>query len=173
MIRANKVLPAGAWDRAKEADRVALAHDGRHRRRISMQGESGTDFLLDLADAAHLRDGDGLALEDGRIVRVVAAPEPVLEITGDAHLLARVAWHIGNRHVPAQILSDRIRIGRDHVLEEMIAGLGARVARVTAPFDPEPGAYAGETHGHAHHHDDHGHDHDHGHSHTHGHRRGH
>ncbi|MEX2129708.1 MAG: urease accessory protein UreE [Xanthobacteraceae bacterium] len=181
MIRASKVLPAGSWDRAKETDRVELTHDGRHRRRIAMRGERGTEFLLDLADAALLRNGDGLALDDGRIVRVVAADEAVVEISGDAHLLARVAWHIGNRHVPAQILPDRIRIGRDHVLEEMIEKLGAKAARVTAPFDPEPGAYAGEAHSHghgddhsAHDHDhDHSHGHDHGHPPKHGHRHGH
>jgi urease accessory protein len=175
MIRAVKVLPASTWDRAKEADRIALTHDNRHRRRFVMKGEGGTESLLDLADAAYLRDGDGLALEDGRIVRVVAAAEPVLEIAGDAHMLARVAWHIGNRHVPAQILPDRIRIGRDHVLESMIAMLGARVTRADAPFDPEPGAYAGEAHSHGHgdQHHDHAHDHSRGHSHVHGRRHDH
>jgi urease accessory protein len=169
MTRATSVLPAGTWDRAQEMDRVELTHDGRHRRRIAMRGQGGAEFLLDLVEAVHLRDGDGLALEDGRIVRVVAAPEPVVEITGDPHLIARVAWHIGNRHVPAQILPGRIRIGRDHVLEEMIANLGAKVARTEAPFDPEPGAYAGEAaHAHSHSHD-HSHDDAHGHSHKHGH----
>ena len=170
MIRATKVLPAGSWDCTTEADHIALPHDGRHRRRIAMRGASGTEFLLDLAEAAHLRDGDGLVLDDGRIVRVIAAEEPVVEITGDAHLLARVAWHIGNRHVPAQILPGRIRIGRDHVLEEMIEKLGAKVARVTAPFDPEPGAYASEAQAHGH---DHAHEHGHSHSHKHGHRHEH
>jgi urease accessory protein len=129
-----------------------------------MLGDGGTEFLLDLAEAAVLRDGDGLALDDGRIIEVVAAPEPIVEIFGGAHLLSRIAWHIGNRHVPAQILPDRIRIGRDHVLEEMIERLGARVARTEAPFDPEQGAYAAEGHGH-----DHAHGHSHRHSHSHGH----
>ncbi len=169
MTRATHILPAGTWDRAKEADRVALTHDNRHRRRFAMKGEDGTEFLLDLADAAYLRDGDGLALDDGRIVRIVAASEPVLDITGTPHLIARVAWHIGNRHVPAQILPDRIRIARDHVLEAMIAMLGAKVARTEAPFDPEPGAYAGEAHGHGHVHDHHGRPHSHAHGHDHGH----
>ena len=173
MNRATKVLPAGTWDRAQEMDRVELTHDGRHRRRIAMKGVGGTDFLLDLAEAINLRDGDGLALEGGKIIRVVAAKEPVLEITGDALLLARIAWHIGNRHIPAQILQGRILIGHDHVLEEMIVNLGAKVARTSAPFDPEPGAYAGEAahaHGHAH---DHSHNHDHDHTHIHGHRHEH
>jgi len=166
MLRATNVLPAGTWDRGLEADHVALTHDNRHRRRIAMKSEGGTEFLLDLSDAAYLRDRDGLALDNGRIVRVVAAEEPVAEITGSAHLIARIAWHIGNRHVPAQILPDRIRIARDHVLEEMVERLGARVSRVSAAFDPEPGAYAAEGHGHSHGHD---HDHDHGHSHSYGH----
>jgi len=168
MLRATSVLPAGTWDRGLEADHVALTHDNRHRRRIAMKGEGGTELLLDLAEAAYLRDRDGLALDNGRIVRVVAAEEPVAEIAGNPHLIARVAWHIGNRHVPAQILPDRIRIARDHVLEEMVERLGAQVARVNAAFDPEPGAYASEghshAHGHGHHHD---HDHSHGHSHDH------
>lgn len=167
MPRANKVLPAGTWDRALEIDCVELTHDGRHRRRIAMRGQGGVEFLLDLVDAVHLRDADGLVLEDGCVVRVVAASEPVVEIAGDPHLIARIAWHIGNRHVPAQILPGRIRIGRDHVLEEMIANLGAKVTRTDAPFDPEPGAYAGEA-AHAH-----SHDHAHGHAHKHGHRHEH
>ncbi|HXL68780.1 MAG TPA: urease accessory protein UreE [Xanthobacteraceae bacterium] len=168
MIRATSVLPAGKWDRAKEADRIELPHDGRHRRRVAMRGAGDTVFLLDLSDATLLRDGDGLELEDGRVVRVVAAAEPIVEITGEPHLLARLAWHLGNRHVPAQILPDRIRIGRDHVLEEMVTKLGGRVARIEAPFDPEAGAYAHEEHGRQAHH----HDHDHGHDHQHGHRHG-
>jgi urease accessory protein len=167
MLRATKVLPAGTWDRALEADSIALTHDNRHRRRIAMKGEGGTEFLLDLGDAAYLRHRDGLVLDDGRVVRVVAAEEPVAEIAGNPHLIARVAWHIGNRHVPAQILPDRIRIARDHVLEEMVERLGARVSRVNAPFDPEPGAYAeGQSHGH-HHDQAHGHSHSHGHIHDH------
>ena len=113
-------------------------------------------------------EADSIALNDGRVVRVVAAEEPVVDITGGTHLIARVAWHIGNRHIPAQILPDRIRIARDHVLEEMVERLGARVSHVNAPFDPEPGAYAAK--GRAHHHgDDHGHDHDHSRSHGHSH----
>lgn len=167
MIRATRVLAAGTWDRSRETDCVSLAHEGRHRRRIVMNAEGGMDFLLDLSEATILHDGDGLELESGRVVRVVAASEPVVDITGDPHLLARVAWHIGNRHVPAQILPDRIRIGRDHVLEEMIAKLGATVKRTTAAFDPEPGAYAGEGHAHPHGHDHAGHAHDHAHPHDH------
>ena len=168
MIRATSVLPSGTWDRAKEADKIELPHDGRHRRRVAMRGAADTVFLLDLSEATLLRDGDGLQLEDGRVVRVVAAAEPIVEITGEPHLLARLAWHLGNRHVPAQILPDRIRIGRDHVLEEMVAKLGGKVARIEAPFDPEAGAYAHEEHASRAHHD-----HDHGHGHKHGSGHGH
>jgi urease accessory protein len=170
MIRATSLLPSGTWDRAKEADKIELPHDGRHRRRVAMRGAADTVFLLDLSEATLLRDGDGLQLEDGRVVRVVAAAEPIVEITGEPHLLARLAWHLGNRHVPAQILPDRIRIGRDHVLEEMVAKLGGKVACIEAPFDPEAGAYAHEEHATRAHHD---HDHDHGRDHSHGHKRGH
>jgi urease accessory protein len=174
MIRATEVLPSGHWNRAGETDTIELPHDGRHRRRIAMRGTGDTVFLLDLADATMLHDGDGLKLEDGRIVRVIAASEPIAEITAsDPHHLSRIAWHLGNRHVPAQILPDRIRIGRDHVLEELMEKLGAKVARIEAPFDPEGGAYAEETahghhHGHSHDHGHHHHGHDHHHDHEHG-----
>jgi len=184
MIRATEILPSGQWNRASEADTIELPHDGRHRRRIAMRGTKDTVFLLDLSDAAMLQDGDGLKLEDGRIVRVISASEPIVEITAnDPHHLSRIAWHLGNRHVPAQILADRIRIRRDHVLEELMVKLGAKVARIEAPFDPEGGAYAEETahaHGHDHHdpaHHDHEHDENcgcgHDHSHDHSHDRGH
>lgn len=172
MIRATEVLSSGHWDRTKEADNIELPHDGRHRRRVAMRGAGDTVFLLDLADATVLHDGDGLKLDDGRIVRVIAASEPIIEITAsDPHHLTRIAWHLGNRHVPAQILDGRIRIGRDHVLEELMVKLGAKITRIDAPFDPEGGAYAEETaHVHGHHHD---HDHEHGqncgHEHHHGH----
>jgi urease accessory protein len=166
MIRATEVLPNGHWDRASETDTIELPHDGRHRRRIAMRGEKDTVFLLDLAEAAMLRDGDGLKLQDGRVVRVISAPEPVVEITArDPGDLARIAWHLGSRHVPAQMLAGRIRIGRDDALEELVVRLGAEVSRLDAPFDPEGGAYAEETaHGHhTHHHHDHSHHHDHDH----------
>lgn len=161
MIRARTVLPAGSWDAATAADRVVLPHDGRYRRRIAMRGEGDVAFLLDLVEATRLKDGDGLSLEDGRIVAVVAAEEPVAEIVAqDAHHLARLAWHLGNRHVPAELLADRIRIARDSVLEEMARGLGATVAVVDAAFEPEGGAYeAAEAHGH------HAHGHEHHHAH--------
>ena len=174
MIHARTVLPAGTWDASSAADRVVLPHDGRHRRRIAMRGEGDVVFLLDLPEATRLKHGDGLSLDDGRVVAVVAAEEPVAEIVAkDPHHLARLAWHLGNRHVAAQLLSDRIRTARDGVLEEMARGLGASVEIVEASFEPEGGAYeAAEAHGHGHAdhkhaHHDHGH-HGHGHHHEHG-----
>ena len=152
MIRAAKVIRAGRWS-GVATDTVVLAFDDRHRRRFAMQGEGGLEFLLDLPEAAHLADGDGLVLEDGRMVAVTAKPEPLLVVEGrDTLHLARIAWHLGNRHVPAAIAEGRILIRPDHVIANMLAGLGATVSAIEAPFDPEAGAYAaeGENHGHSH-----------------------
>jgi urease accessory protein len=151
-MRASAVLPKGAWPAASEVDRVLIDFDRRHRRRIRLPTESGAEVLLDLAQAVRLRDGDGLRLEDGGIVRVVARPELLLEIHAhDESDLVRIAWHLGNRHLPVQLLGERIRIRADHVIAEMVEGLGGHVDAVEAPFDPEAGAYAG---GHPHAHDD-------------------
>ena len=199
MIRATEVKGQHRWTEAP-ADTVVLDFDDRHRRRMAMTGTRGLEFLLDLENAVVLRGGDALVLEDGRLVEVVAAPEPLIEIRGtDPHHLVRVAWHLGNRHLPTQIMPKGLRIRCDHVIEAMVKGLGARVIEIEAPFDPEGGAYAGGGHAHAgegdphqhaahdqashdhgdhhHHHDDHHrHDHhhhdehcDHGHPHDHSH----
>jgi urease accessory protein len=174
MIRATKVLGQHRWTQAA-ADTVVLDFDDRHRRRMAMTGTRGFEFLLDLENAVVLRGGDALVLEDGRLIEVVAAPEPLVEIRGTDPLhLVRVAWHLGNRHLPTQIMPKGLRIRRDHVIEAMVKGLGARVIEIEAPFDPEGGAYAGAAHGHAHedhaHHDQAGHDHTgHDHAHDHGH----
>jgi len=142
MIRANFVSPKGAW-RDKPNDSVLLDFDARHRRRIVMQGAHGVEFLLDLSEAVMLRDGDALVLEDGRLIEVVAAPEPLTEIrVAEPRDLVRVAWHLGNRHLPLQILANRVRIRRDAVIEDLARGLGAEIAHVEAPFDPEGGANA-------------------------------
>ncbi|MFO1167383.1 MAG: urease accessory protein UreE [Rhodoblastus sp.] len=174
-IRAIEVKAAGSW-RGDAADTVVLDFDDRHRRRIAMKGIRGLDFTLDLPEAVMLRSGDALALEDGRLVEVLSAPEPLLEIAArDQKHLVRVAWHLGNRHLPTQILGSKLRIRRDHVIADMARGLGADVREIEAPFDPEGGAYAqhvathGHDHGHHHHgHDHHGHDH-HSHDHHHDH----
>ena len=162
-VRASAVRPAGEWNMAAAIDRVVLQADERHRRRIMLTGERGTKFLLDLPQATALRDGDGLVLEDGTIVQVAGKPEPVLDIqAANASELARLAWHLGNRHTEVQIVGETLRIRRDHVLEQMLKYLGARVTALDAPFDPESGAY-GPTHNHSH-----AHDHGHPHAHQHG-----
>ncbi|UWU83662.1 urease accessory protein UreE [Bradyrhizobium yuanmingense] len=171
MIRATQVRGQHRFTEAP-VDTVVLGFDDRHRRRMAMTGTRGLEFLLDLEHAVALRGGDALVLEDGRLIEVVAAPEPLLEIRGrDPHHLVRVGWHLGNRHLPTQIMAKALRIRRDHVIEAMVKGLGARVIEIEAPFDPEGGAYAnaGHAHGHDHAHHDHGHHHhDHGHLHDHG-----
>ncbi|WP_371422288.1 urease accessory protein UreE [Tardiphaga sp.] len=168
MIRATEVKGQYNWKEAA-VDTVVLDFDDRHRRRMAMTGTRGLEFLLDLENAVALRGGDALVLEDGRLIEVVAAPEPLIEIRGtDPGHLVRLAWHLGNRHLPTQIMAKGLRIRSDHVIEEMVKGLGARVIEIEAPFDPEGGAYAAahEPAGHGHH--DHGH-HDHGHHDHHGH----
>jgi urease accessory protein len=192
MIRATQVRAQHRWTQAP-ADTVVLDFDDRHRRRMAMTGTRGLEFLLDLEHATVLRGGDALVLDDDRLIEVVAAPEPLAEIRGaDPHHLVRVAWHLGNRHLPTQITAKGLRIRRDHVIEAMVKGLGARVIEIEAPFDPEGGAYAGDGHAHApesdphhraahdgashdhgdhHHHDEHcDHDHHDGHSHAHDHK---
>lgn len=160
-MRARKVLPKGTWEAARETDRVLIDFDRRHRRRILLATEAGGELLLDLPQAVRLRDGDGLELESGGVVRVCAKPEPLAEIHAhDEDTLVRIAWHLGNRHLPVQLRAGHIRIRTDHVIEAMVEGLGGHVARIEAPFDPEPGAYAGGHH-HHHHDDDEPHDHHH------------
>jgi len=184
MIRATQVRPQHRWTQAP-ADSVVLDFDDRHRRRMAMRCTRGLEFLLDLENATVLRGGDALVLDDNRLIEVVAAPEPLLEIRGqDPHHLVRLAWHLGNRHLPTQITARGLRIRRDHVIEAMVKGLGARVIEIEAPFDPEGGAYAGGGHGHgpetdphhhaardhsSHDHGDHGHHHDHSNHHDHNH----
>lgn len=152
-MRSRSVLSAGTWDPATAVDRVVIDYDDRHRRRILLRTETGADLLLDLAQTVRLRDGDGLALDSGGVVHVCARPEKLLEIHAhEEGEMVRIAWHLGNRHLPVQLLDDRIRIRADHVIQEMVEGLGGHVAEIDAPFDPEAGAYAG---GHHHHHHDH------------------
>ena len=172
MLRATSVKARETWTGAV-ADTVVLDYNERHRRRVAMTGVRGLAFLLDLPGAVMLRGGDGLMLDDGRLVEVVAAPEPLAEIGCPKPTeLVRIAWHLGNRHLPVQIAGAKLRIRRDHVIEEMVRGFGAKVVGIEAPFEPEGGAYATGTDGHphantAHDHDPSHHNHDH-HSHDHG-----
>ena len=141
-LRATSVKPAGTWS-GPAVDTVVLDYDNRHRRRIAMRGQGGLTFLLDLDMTRLLRDGDGLVIEDGRVVAVAAAPERLLHIACDDPLhLLRVAWHLGNRHLETELRADGLRIRDDPVIAEMLVGLGARITVVEAPFDPEGGAYA-------------------------------
>src|SRR5215470_12331285 len=134
MRRACEIRTAGSWNAATAIDRVVLDANERHRRRIALTGERGTAFLLDLPQATALKDGDGLVLEDGAIVRVAGKAEPLLEITAASpQELVRLAWHIGNRHTEVQVVGDTLRIRRDRVLEDMLRGLGARLTSIEAP----------------------------------------
>ncbi|MFB0492817.1 urease accessory protein [Methylobacterium sp. OAE515] len=157
MIRATRILRRNTLTGGEIVDRVVLDHGDRHRRRVAMRGLGGLGFLLDLPESTVLDDGDALILEDGRLVWIEAAPERLLEIRAPSdHALKRLIWHIGNRHIPAEIGADAVWIAYDHVLAEMVQGLGGSAEAVERPFRPEGGAYSGG-HGHAH-----GHDHPHG-----------
>jgi urease accessory protein len=151
MRRAFEIRRAGEWDAGLAADRVALDASERHLRRVVLTGERGNRFLVDLPRPVQLRDGDGLVLDDGALVLVAGHPEPLIEIEGHGALdTLRLAWHLGNRHTDVQIAGDRLRIRHDHVLEEMLRGLGAHITSIDAPFDPEASAPHGQYQGHAH-----------------------
>lgn len=145
MRRAITVLATGTWSEGERVATVTLVYADRYRRRLRMRDDRGCEFLLDLERPALLADGCGLALEGGGVILVRAADEPVLDARGaDGAATARLAWHLGNRHTPVQVLSDgTLRLLDDPVLAAMLEGLGAAVAPRRAPFSPEPGAYAG------------------------------
>ncbi|WP_207476256.1 urease accessory protein UreE [Arenibaculum pallidiluteum] len=154
--RAVSVEPAGSWSAPEPVRAATLAFDERHRRRILLKDDAGEPFLLDLAKAVVLGDGDGLRLENGGWLRVRAAAEDCAEIRCPTpRELARIAWHLGNRHLPVSVGEGVLLFRWDSVIVEMVQGLGAEVRRVSAPFTPEGGAYGG--------HQDHGHDHGPGH----------
>lgn len=169
----TKLPRAGAVLKAKDAGsdvrpvgQAVLAHDERHLRRKVLELGEGTKVLVDLPEPVALEHGDLLVLDDGRHAEIVAAEEEVHDIRARDRLhLAELCWHIGNRHLAAQIEEDRILILRDHVIKAMLEGLGAKVTDVVEPFTPLRGAYSSQTHGHGHHHH---HGHDHGHDHAHG-----
>jgi urease accessory protein len=167
MPRATRVLnPAERNDRLI-VDTVILDYSQRSAQKITVTGVKGGAIEIDLHVPARLRTDDLLLLDDGGLVEVVAAPEPLIEArAGDVAGLSRLAWHLGDRHIPIQVLPNRIRARRDAAIEALLASLGAKVSLIEAPFEPEGGAYA-QSHGHDHHHD-HAHDH-HGHSHDHDH----
>ena len=138
MFRVKSIKHAGEWNAASAIDRVVLDAGDRNRRRIVLKGEKGTEFLLDLAKPVMLHNGDGLVLDNGAIVLVAGEHEKLVEIcAGSALDAVRLAWHLGNRHTDVQIVGDRLRIRRDHVLEDMLRGLGAHITPLDAAFDPE------------------------------------
>ena len=148
-MRARSIKLRGTWSGAP-ADKVTLDYGDRCRRRIAMTGDSGLAFLLDLAATTCLQDGDALLLEDGRLVEIKAAAEDLLEIKGhDALHLMTLAWHLGNRHLAAQIERERIVIRYDPVIAHMLEHQGARLREVHEPFNPEGGAYSAH-HDHEH-----------------------
>jgi urease accessory protein len=147
MLTVSAHLPAASVAREPFAT-VTLEAGERRLRRKSLRLSTGEDILVDFPATITLADGDALELADGRIVGIKAAREPLYEVTGKDHAhLVRLAWHIGNRHLPAQLEDKRLLIRRDHVIREMLAGLGASVQDVEAPFSPENGAYHGHSHG--------------------------
>ena len=165
MLRATSHHPKASWPADDARESLYLAFDDRHRRRIVLTAASGTSVMLDLARAVAMAGGDGLQCEDGSWIAVHAAPEALYEVTaGSPFLLLRLAWHLGNRHTPAEVQPGRLLIRPDPVLADMLRGLGAEVAERFEPFQPEGGAYAGGGHDHGH-----SHDHSHGHSHDHDH----
>jgi urease accessory protein len=147
MRRLVEAAPQGQWPVGASSGSITLAFDERNRRRLRLLTDAGEPVLLDLPKPQPLAEGDGLGFEDGGWLVVHAADEDVLEIeAADGQHLARLAWHLGNRHLPTEILPGRLRIRYDHVIEHMLHGLGARLTRRRAPFQPEGGAYAGHHH---------------------------
>lgn len=166
MPRAIRVLTADHRHGRPIADTVILDYAQRSAQQITVAGIKGASIDIDLNAPARLRADDLLELEDGALVEVVAAPEPLIEARAtDVSALARLAWHLGDRHVPVQVLPNRIRAQRDAAIEALLKSLGAKVTPIEAPFEPEGGAYEqAPAHDHAHHHD---HGHSQGHKHHH------
>jgi urease accessory protein len=166
-MRASSVLRVGQLADTRIVDTITLDRQSRYRRRVLLKTDGGHELLLDLPEATYLAHGDGLAVEGGAVL-IKAAAEDLLEIHAhDALALATIAWHLGNRHTPAEITRTAIYIQPDHVLAELVEQLGAHVHRVRRPFEPEGGAYGGKGPLHSGHHHHGGDHHDHGHDHHH------
>ena len=147
------VIEQFAEPKAAATERLELAFDTRCKSRLRTQLASGEDCGLFLERGTVLRGGDKLLGNDGRIVEVVAAPEKLMEaLSGEPLLIAKAAYHLGNRHVAVHLLSGKLRFVADHVLGEMVRGLGLKVGEIEAPFEPESGAYGhvgSHPHGHS------------------------
>ncbi len=177
MLTVNKLLPQGRGLAAallKRAATVALDWDTRGRSRFEATDSQGRRLGVFLPRGAAVRGGDVLVAEDGSLVRVHAAAQPVLVVrpgAGGGFDLLRAAYHLGNRHVPIELQADRLKLEPDHVLAALLRRMGLEVAEADEAFEPEAGAYAaGPAAGTGH---DHGHEHSHGHGHAHGHDHGH
>ena len=171
MPRATRVLHAAERRDTPVVDTLILSHAQRQAQKGFLFGVKGICVELDFAEAVRLRTDDALVLDDGGLVEIVAEPEPLIEArAADLPALARLAWHLGDRHVPIQVLERRLRMKRDPAIEALLQSLGAKVVAIEAPFEPEGGAYAGPAADHHHHDHDHHHGHDHAHpDHAHGH----
>ena len=177
MPRATRVLRAAERRDTSAIDTLILPHAQRQAQKGFLFGVKGTCVEIDFAEPVRLRTDDALVLDDGGLVEIVAEPEPLIEArAADLPALARLAWHLGDRHVPVQVLERRLRLKPDPTIETLLQSLGAKVVAIDAPFEPEGGAYdaamGDHGHDHHHHHHDHGHDH-HDHGHAHGHDNGH
>jgi len=172
MPRATRVLRAAERRDTSAIDTLILPHFQRQAQKGFLFGVKGTCVEIDFAEPVRLRTDDALVLDDGGLVEIVAEPEPLIEArAADLPALARLAWHLGDRHVPVQVLERRLRLKPDPTIETLLQSLGAKVVLIDAPFEPEGGAYdaAVGDHGHDHHHHDGHHHHDHGHAHGHDH----
>jgi urease accessory protein len=159
MHRASIHQPAGHWPKEKAVGALTLEFDARHRRRILLTTDQGENVLLDLPKAVAMANGDGLQLEDGNWLKIQAAAELIVEVRHkELDRLMRLAWHLGNRHLPTEIRNQVLCVRPDHVIEGMLHGFGADLVKAQAPFQPEGGAYGG--HGHHHNHGDDGHHHE-------------
>ena len=159
MQNASIHRPAGHWPTDKAIGILTLDFDARHRRRIRLTADHGEDVLLNLPKTVAMADGDGLQLDNGNWLKIRAAAEPLIEVRhADRHHLVRLAWQLGNRHLPTEIREDALLIRPDHVIEDMLIGFGADLRRVEAPFQPEGGAYGSSQHTH-HDHGEDGHHH--------------
>jgi urease accessory protein len=167
MPRAIRVVDAGHRDGRPVVDTVILDYAQRSCRKAIVTGVKETRINIDLHEPARLRTDDLLLLDDGGLIEVVAAAEPLIEVRAvDVAALARLAWRLGDRHVLVQVLPNRIRVKRNAAIEVLLKSLGAKVALIEAPFEPEGGAYESNAHSHGHdhalgHHHGHGHNHDH------------
>lgn len=161
MPRATSVIAAAHRHDRPIADTVILDYAQRSAEKVTVTGAKGTVIDIDLHMPVRLRTDDLLLLDDGTLVEVVAAPEPLIEArASDLAGLSRLAWHLGDRHIPVQVLTNRVRARRDTAVETLLTSLGAKVTMIDAPFEPEGGAYAlSQAHDHGHHGHAH-HDHD-------------